>query len=230
MKYTFELGSKKFVLFPYTTAQEKELLLMSSFGNHSLDDALELLGFAGDLTDLSEAEKKVLLYKYREISLGDEINVKFVCDKCKQGQDGVLMASDFVVPGIRNDDDVKKLSSEFTEENLHHYVDVPQEALDELDIDVYDALVRRVRENQVTIKLVKSCDCVMCGTPKYFDLSSPSYIIEIMSDDDLMTLYQTYNYLNFFGRYTKSDIDGMYPFERSIFMGQVNKTREDMAK
>ena len=229
MKCVFEIGSKSFILRPYQTSQEKELLLMSSFGNSSLDDALEVLGFEGSTEDLTENEKKAILYKYREISLGDEINVKFVCDNCKQGQDGVLMASDFVVPGIRDDADVKKLSEEFSEDRLHKYVDIPAEELDDLDIDVYDALVKRVRENQVNIDLVKSCDCVMCKTPKYFGLSSPSYIIEIMSDDDLMTLYQTYNFLNFFGRYTKSDVDGMFPFERSIFMGQIKKTREDMA-
>ena len=54
------------------------------------------------------------------------------------------------------------------------------------------------------------------------------YIIEIMSDDTLMSLYKSYNFLIYFGHHTKEGVDSMYPFERSIFIGLLNKTKEDL--
>jgi hypothetical protein len=51
-----------------------------------------------------------------------------------------------------------------------------------------------------------------------------------MSEDSLMSIYQTYNDLTFFGKYTKQDIDTLYPFERTILISLLNKTREDMTK
>ena len=50
-----------------------------------------------------------------------------------------------------------------------------------------------------------------------------------MSEDSLMTLYKSYNHLVFFGHYSKQDIDDMLPFERVIFIGLLNKTKEDLS-
>lgn len=222
----FELNGKTFEIKAYNTAQEKELLLLSSFGVDDLDKIFELLDFH-DHEDLTEDEKKVILYKFREISLGDEIDIKFTCDNCGQGNDAILEANNFAIPGKRNDHDIKKLHKVFKEEDMQDYVEFD---VDELDIEEYESLKQRIQDNQTSISFIKSAKCLKCGTQKNFNLGSPKYIIEIMSDDSLMTLYKSYNYLIFFGQYSKADIDSMYPFERSIFIGLLNKTKEDLAK
>lgn len=229
MKVPFEINGRKFILEPYTTNIEKEILLTSSFEVHDLDNVLELLG-AKDYQDLSDDEKKVLLYKYREISLGDEIDIKFVCDECGQGQDGTIPANNFIVPGKRNDKDIKKLSIEFSEDNMELYTSLSQDELDDLDLDEYEALRQRIVDNQSSISFIKQCRCARCGAHKKFDIGSTKYIIEIMSDDSLMTLYKSYNFMVYFGKYSKEDIDSMYPFERSVLIGLLNKTKEDLAK
>jgi hypothetical protein len=226
MNIPFELNGKIYNIKAYTTAIEKDILLLSSFDVNDLDSVLDVLGFC-DYKDLSEDEKKVILYKHREISLGDVVDVKFKCNSCGQGNDGELDAGNFAIPGKRNDKDIKKLNKEFHESNMQDYVDID---VDELDIDEYELLKQRIIDNQTTISFIKEAKCLKCGTSNKFNLGSPEYIMEIMSDDSLMTLYKSYNFLIFFGHYSKSDIDNMYPFERSIFIGLLNKTKEDLAK
>jgi hypothetical protein len=71
---------------------------------------------------------------------------------------------------------------------------------------------------------------MFCRTSNFFNIGSPKYIIEQLSDHTLMTLYKTYNNMMMFGNLTKTDIDNMYPFERTIFIGLITKTKEDIAK
>ena len=226
MKLTFNLGGKKLELTPYTTSQEKDILLLDSFNETNLDKVLDILNFETNY-ELSEEEKKIILYKYREISLGDELNVSFVCDECGQSNERTLEASNFFEDSIRNDDYIKKLNKKVTDDNLHEFVDID---VDDLDIDEFEELKQKVTENQIKVNFIKSTTCLRCKEEKKFDLSNNKYIIEIMSDESLMTLYKSYNFLIFFGNYSKLDIDSMLPFERTIFMGLLTKTKEDLAK
>lgn len=223
----FYIGTNKFSIEPYRTNQEKDILLSSSFGVTSLDAILNILNFDFPNIEMTDDEKKIILYKYREISLGDEIDIKFTCDNCGQGNDGVLIANSFISNGVRNDDYVRKINTPFEEKYMQDYVN---EDIDELDIEEYENLKKIIIDNQIKIDLSKSCSCLKCGTTKSFNIGEPEYIVEIMSDDNLMSLYKSYNHLTFFGNYTKQDIDCMYPFERTIFIGLLNKTKEDLSK
>lgn len=222
----FVLGEKEYRISAYNTSQEKEILLLASFGVYDLKKVFNILNFS-DYEGLSEDEMKVILYRHREISLGDEIDVRFKCDNCGQGNDTVLTASGFVIPGKRNDSDIKKLLKKFDEEKMQEYVDFD---VDDLDIDEYEKLRQRIIDNQMKIDFTRSANCMKCGTKKLFNIGDTKYIVDILSDDNLMSLYKAYNFLNFFGNYSKTDIDGMYPFERNIFIGLLKKTKEDMNK
>ena len=226
MEIPFSIGSKKFLLEPYRTYQEKDILLSASFDIKDFDSVLKILNFRTDEI-IDDNEKRVILYKYREISIGDEVDIKFKCDKCSQAQDSTLSIADFIIPSERSDDDVKKLNKEVNDNTLQEFVQIN---VDDLDIENYEDLKERVKKNQIEFNFIKEAKCIKCGSYKKFDMSSASYIIEIMSDDSLMTLYKIYNHLIFFGQYTKQDIDSMYPFERSIFVGLLNKTKEDLIK
>lgn len=226
MKIPFILGDKSYEIKAYNTSKEKEILLMHSFGVYDLRKILDALEFNG-VDDLSEDEMKVLLYRHREISIGDEIDIKFKCDECGQGNDGKICTDNLVKKSERNDPDIKKIMRPFREEYMQDYVNVD---IDELDIIEYEKLKERIIANQDVISFIKTADCMKCGATKTFDIGNPKYIVEIMSEDSLMTLYKAYNFLNFFGDYTKTDIDNMYPFERNIFIGLLKKTKEDMNK
>ena len=82
MKYNLKIGGDNFIITPYNTEKEKEILLKDSFEDYNLDGILEILGFQEsnpkvNLNDYSDDLKKYIIYKYREISLGSDINVSF---------------------------------------------------------------------------------------------------------------------------------------------------------
>ena len=227
MKIPFNIGNTKFFLDQYKTHQEKDILIMLSFDIIDFDSIFKILNFKSNY-ELSDDEKKLILYKFREISVGDEVNIKFVCE-CGQVNENVLELNNFIQEAKRNDSDIKKLNKKITDDNLQDFL-VNDINTDELDIDEFEELKERIKQNQIHINFNKTSKCLKCNKLKLFDLSDTKYIMEIMSDDTLMTLYKTYNYLIFFGKYSKTDIDNMLPFERSIFAGLVNQTREDLNK
>jgi hypothetical protein len=238
MKIPFDIGNKKFLLSPYTTKQEKEIILSSSFDITDLDRILDILNFKTEY-ELTDDEKKVILYKYREISVGDEVDVKYVC-KCGQGNESVLGTTDFI-NNPKQAVNINQLSLELTDDNIYMFIgdehslynvdtELLIESIDNLDIIEYDALMSSIELSQLKISFSAKATCLKCKYKKEFDMSSTKYIIEIMSDDNLMSLYKSYNHLIYFGNHTSEGIDNMHPFERSIFIGLLNKTKEDLNK
>lgn len=228
MHIPFKIGEKEFLIHPYTSKQEKEILLLASFEVYDFERVFDILNFTPScgIDNLSDNEKKVLLYKFRDLSIGDEVEIKFNCGHCKHHNESVIEATNFIIPNLRDDKDIRKLNIPVTDENLQEFViDIDVE---ELDIDEFFELKQRVKDNQIDFDFIKTTRCLKCGKEKTFDMSKMSYILEIMSDDTLMTLYKSYNLLIYMGKYSKEDIDGMYPFERTIFTGLVHKLKEDL--
>lgn len=230
-KYPVQINEKRILIEPYTTEREKDLLIMSSFEIYDLDEILRVLGVKKKIRkSLSENEKKVLLYKFREISVGDEINIKFKCTECKfPNETAINCGGSLEIPEDR-DTSVKLIDTEVTDDNLWEFVEMSPEEIDELDLDEYEELVQRVKNNQVNYNFVRRCNCAKCGKSNSFYIGDIKYIVESLSEDTLLSIYRTYNDMCMFGNYNKKDIDSLYPFERTIMIGLINKTREDMKK
>lgn len=225
-----EIGDRKLLIKPYTSKVEKDILIMSSFEIFDADEALRVLGVKKKIRkSLSNNEKKALLYKYREVSHGNEIDIKFNCKKCNKTNESAILASDFIVKSNLDDSDILKIDKEVTENNLSDYL-INNIDLEELDIDEYEALLNRVKLNQNKFNFTKICKCLSCKADNIFDIGSEKYIIEQLSDSTLVSLYKTYTNMIMFGNMSKADIDEMYPFEREIFIGLISKTKEDMGK
>lgn len=227
MKIKFKLNNHTVMIEPYKTQQEKEILLCGTYDNYNLDSVLDILG-VDNVDEFTEDEKKVLLYKFREYSVDSEVGVQFKCSHCGTVNDNAIDTTGFHKPSERNDDDIKKLSQEFDEENLAQYVNLSQEDIDELDINDYEELKERVIANQNTIDFKAKSHCINCGSVKNVNLGDTKFIIDVMSEHTIMTLYQEINQLVFFGHYTKADVDNMLPFERTLFIGITNKIKEDL--
>lgn len=225
-----EINSKNFLIKPYTSSIEKDILIMSSFGIFDLDEVLRILDLDENIIkSLSQNEKKVMLYKYREVSLGDEIEIKYNCKHCNKTNETALIASDFVVKSKLNDPDILKIDKEVNEHNIADFLTSNVDLM-ELDIDEYEALIERVKDNQCKFNFIKSRHCMYCKGENLFDIGSEKYIIEQLSDHSLMTIYKMYNNMMVFGNISKADIDEMYPFERAIFIGLLNSTKEEIGK
>ena len=228
MKLNVQIGDFNALIEPYTTFVEKDILLRASHGNYTSDEILDILGIS-DCSKLTEDAKKYLLYRFREISIGSEINIKFKCTECGMGNDSSLDTDGIMKPGKRNDPDILKRDDIVTDDNLHLFLKEKID-IDDLDIDEFDELKQRIQDNQIYFDFKRKCRCLKCQSVNTIDISDLEYIVDSLSEDTLMTLYKTYNFLNYFGKYTKADVDGMYPFERSIFLGLLTKIKEDLAK
>ena len=122
---------------------------------------------------------------------------------------------------------IKKLNIPVTDENLHKFVDVDQEALDNLDLDKYETLMDIVKQNQQEVDFIRHATCPSCSKTKPFNMSSTEYILDSLSDENLSSIYKIYSHLVYFGKYTKEDIDKMYPFERTIFIGLLHSIKNE---
>jgi len=226
--YELKYGDKTIRLEPYNTSAEKSLLMGTELFNVGLlDEAIKTLSNYIDynkLDELTDNEKKLILLKLRAISVGEEIPIKFICDNCNKPIESVLNISNIHKNGKKSDK-VKDIYEDLTEDNFHKFVDTN---VDELELDEYDKLYELVEESIVKFNFNLPCMCSLCGNKQYFDISDSKYIIDNMSEDTLMSLYKTYNDLIFFSHYTKQDVDSMLPFERSIFIGLLNTTKEEL--
>ena len=226
-KYPIDINGKKFSIQPYNTEKEKDILIMSSFEIYDIDEILRVLGLGDEIINkLTHKEKKVVLFKFREISVGEELNIKFKCTNCQQQQDGFFSISGIITKS--GDLTYKQLDKEVTDENLHEFVDISEEEILNLELNEYENLLQKVKDSQVNYNFTRICKCIKCKQENYFSIYDDKYIIESLSEDTLMSLYKTYNDMCMFGKYSKRDVDSLYPFERTILIGLINKTREEI--
>jgi len=51
-----------------------------------------------------------------------------------------------------------------------------------------------------------------------------------MIESDLLSLYQYYNNMHYYGKYSITEIENFLPFERDIFYGLLSKTLDEENK
>ena len=85
MKVEFSYGDKCFELEAYKTYQEKDALIyaLGDQSEDTLDKILKIFNFpANEIKHLTLDEKLAILYKYREISVGESVETDFECTNC----------------------------------------------------------------------------------------------------------------------------------------------------
>jgi len=224
----FEYSNKSFTLKPYNTKQEKDLLLMDTICTADLSMALCICGVSEEIVNnLTEQEKTAMLYKLREISVGSAINVKFTCSKCKTPNENNIDIEYIIKPGNIKNPKIKDCFEELSYDNIQNFY---TENIDEMDIDEMDELYNEIKQSITTFDFLRPVKCQSCNHTNHIDIQSAEFCISTLSDDTLISLYQTYADLVFFGKYTLLDINTMYPFERGILINILNKTRDELSK
>ncbi len=228
IKVTYEYSGKKFEISPYNTKQEKEILLLSMISEPTLNGALHICGVASDvINSLSENEKIAMLYKFRMISVGDDLNLKFKCKHCGTSSDNMVNISGLVEDSNITNPLIIDKFKKVTEDNFQEFVTCD---VDDLELDEYEQLFEEAQKSVTKFNFIKPIVCQKCSKENSIAIGNPEFVIDNLSEDSIMSLYQTYNDLIYFGKYTKQDIDTLYPFERTILISLLNKTREDLNK
>lgn len=224
MKIKFTYGNKTFYLEPYTSKQEKELILIQAYSpsisEENLDDALRICNFDGEISSLSLQEKILILWKYREISISEDVSLKFQCPHCGTMCDNDVKITNLYKPA--------EIPSEIIRDNYDGTGEV--HLSDDADISEYIQASKDISKHIGHFDFTRQCTCVRCQKSVNVDLSKIEFVLDNMSEKSIQGIYDQYNSLIYFGHYSKLDIDSMYPFERDVFLGILQKTIEEMNK
>lgn len=245
--YGSKYGNKEVDIEPYTTEQEKKLLLLGIQNINEiefdiLDEALKILGYTNDfIINLKRIEKIIILLKSRELSVGDQLPTNYPC-KCGR--------VNHVVPKVGNLYNFKKvdenrvigkyeivesfdnISGKPNEEQSKLFINyifknkknINFKELSDMDSVTYEELLEELTANTMSIKEHLELTCI-CGVKSRIKITD-DFIVNNMSEDSLNSLWQNYTDLTFFSHYSKQDVDSMIPFERNILTALLNNTKE----
>lgn len=221
-KYGYK-NSKVVEIRPYNTAQEKELLLIpmytNTFNEDTLDSALEICGLK-NIQSFTLNEKLAILYKYREVSVSEDISVFNTCNKCGFKSDALINIRNIVIN-----------PTEHSENVIDDFSGIPKYNLDdEASISDYRSIKQSGDKYITKFDFIRPVKCLKCQHVVNVNLRDIRFAIDNMSEKSIEGLYKEYHLLTYFSHYTKQDIDSMYPFERDIFIGLLKETKQELSK
>lgn len=233
----FNVLGHKYLVRSYNTKQEKTVLLLQQLQDsdpeYCIDETLRLFGFLEDnnydLNELTLKEKKLLIYLYRGISVGDEQALNFPCSKCK-APNTTHITFDFY-DKLKEFKGIKIIDEELTFDNQDKFCSedflkaLNVQSIYDLEIDDYEEALKKIKTAQEALNFRKDLTCRNCGTVSSLDCSKIEFILEHISEENLMMIYETITTLIRVG-YTLQDVESLIPFERVILMEQMSKQLE----
>lgn len=233
MKIEFNALSKKIIIEPYTSFQEKELMLVQSYTDinqeSALDIALDILKVSKKtIKKLSIDEKKALIYKFREISVGETIEIKYICQHCKSPCVSKVYLNNIIKKPVKHSEYVVDLHRlPVDEKDLRENF---LKNINQLDYEEYENIAYNIKDYLTYYDFNAQVICFNCKNKNNISLYSNKFILDAISDESIQSLYKTYQALIYYGKWNKADIDNLYPFERQIFINLLNKTIEEQNK
>lgn len=197
----------------YNSFQEKEALL-SILDEDSIDiiNTSKILG----LSPVNKLEAEALIMKAREISVSESIELTSSCPNC----DYINMTS-VDIPSMFFKGEIDSKIPEGIYEDLSE-VDI--EGLEDLELDKYNELENKLESNNKNIfDNVVEINCLSCKY-KYQTKIEP---LKFISKFSISNLYEQYSDITYYSHMNKSDVDNMYPFEREIFIGLIQKKEDE---
>lgn len=212
---------------PYTSQQEKDILLSCSTGTaEELDQALSICNIAKSVIKRLTIDEKIsLLFKLREVSVGDQLPARYTCPHCNQMVETSIGLSDI-------HKEPKKRSKWIKDPGVNNprIEDCFNEGYGDLDYDKYLSLKDNIKDYITTFNFDPEVRCHSCGKTTNLNISDPKFVLSNMSEESITSLYKSYASLVFNGRFSLHDIDSMYPFERLIYIAQIKQLIDERNK
>lgn len=257
IKYGSGYGQREFDLEPYKSWQEREILLASSLNEDEflisgIDKIFEYLKtniiFKNDYK-LTKNEKIYILYMLRSISVSESINSKNICPECKKPFDLELPIENFVkMPenfqnSFELNDYTLYYKDSFEDNEIENYffkiknninsIETSNEKdienfINELNVEEEIILKSFVEQNKTKFEFASIKKCPYCKSEFKIPMDSDSFVISILSEDSLISLYKTISNMIFHSNYSKTDIDNMIPFERGIFVSLLDANLKEL--
>jgi len=213
-------------LRPYNTEIERDLLLYTS-DKYDLDIVLKLLKSRIEsnvpMEELSYDEKLNIILNLRNISVGEAFSFICTCSSCSKKYD----FDAHFIDTLTDCEEIPPIHGiKFKEAFSSDYQKYTETDLDELDVNIYDEVIEHLDKHKISFDFTCKSKCPFCNTEGIIRLTE-EHLISNLSDDTLSNFYQVISNMVYFGNYTLQDINQMLPFERSIYLGLLNKNLAD---
>lgn len=237
MKTNLYLNGKKYEIESYKTRDELEYLeylfihadINEDDANSFLDSFLLKNGIK-NINELSNIEKLILMLKIREISIGDELKIKFKCSHCNKPSESVINLGNMIKLAETRLKNVHGLFNVYDANNVKIEDIVDDKIINELDIDEYDNIKNNISKYIDTYNFTQSCKCEYCRKENVFDLSGKKLLFSFLSDENFESLSRLLHILVYSGRLTREDVLNMTPLQRIFEYGLLEETRQEIER
>jgi len=196
----------------YNSKKEKEALMMEE---ENMIEIFDVLFPDSEIKPLNEIEAGAFILKGRENSVDEILDLMQECS-C-----GVMNEISIEIQDLFNFDIDTKIEN--LPIGLFDTVEEISEYVDDLNLGDYNNLTEIIYENnQKIFNVSREIKCRVCGNVMPVVIYPKNFI----SKNSISGIYDEYFKLSFFTNVTKHDIDEMYPFERSIYIGLLKKQLE----
>lgn len=233
--YGSAYGERRVMLLQYDTAKEKSLLMLgeSKYVDYNcLDFALKIIGYDEVFIDtLTRFEKRLILLKCREISVGSSIAFNYTCSNCKNINSSNLDIDNTYVNRLERDgydygkrvSGIKEAFLNINEDDsvLNQYITEPSDDMDMLE---YENIISEITNGTMDFATSVYVTCSTCNHDTKIKIDD-KFIVDNLSEDSVASIYQTYSDLIYHGKYSKLDVDSLLAFERTIFVSMLNAAK-----
>lgn len=222
----FRLGDKKLLVKPYDTRTELEILETIQF-NELEDDDCECIvdelieRCVKNRVEMNKTEKILTVWFIRFITVGDELSVTFVCNKCGKKQNKIINLSDVFSEPKKEIEFIKsKILTTVEFENL----DIDSEFDDELDIDEYESI--NLYDYYYVYNDTLKFNCSNCNSEQYANLMSFKQSLKFLSEESIESLSKWIHILVYSDNHTRDDVLKMTPLERLLEINYYKEQEE----
>ncbi len=237
MKELIEYNNKRIILTAYNIKTERDLLLTAiSSESDDYNMFLRLLHpnieiYIKDkdnwqntsVYNISNSEKLFILYRLRAISVSDMLNINTTCG-CGMSFKTKINLNDIAKFGNIKNEELKNIYSD-------DYQDYFYNDIDSYNLSKYEELEDFIIQNGTKFEFKKQINCPQCKSNITIDLKLPIIYKNCFSENSISELYKSITRLSFLGKLSISGIlNDLYPFERDIFINQINNEIEESNK
>ena len=217
MKYTKSknyLNDRFKKLKKYTSSQELEVLLLE-------DNAtpIEVLSILSNIKTTNETEAMAFIFKLREISVSDLIEITKSCSECNYMNVHNIEIDEFFNLDINTELPLGIFSEP---EDI-----INTKTANKLILKEYIKIKKELEENTSKVfKLSVKRVCQRCKEQEEIYINP----ISIISKSSQISIFKEYVDISFYSNITKLDVDSMFPFQREITLNLLTEKLKEQVQ
>ena len=242
MKRKIKYANRVLEIEPYTIKTEKDLIFYALGDDPKLDEILYILKdyyklyINNKLSEpQSEEEKIYICFLLREISVSESLNYKFSCDniiddkRCSHPIDTLISISDTFKESTFDPKLLKKYRiKDVLSSNIQDYF---IDDISTIDCDKFDEICDYIEKHCAKFDFVRDIKCNKCHKIHKVSFYNIDTLVKSFSEVNIQTLYKLINQLIYKGNYDLNSIlNFMYPYEREIYIDNLNQEIEEINK